>query len=42
MKLRVGFSVALVAVLFGVWLMMSTSTCDIGFKAYIVTWNSWQ
>jgi hypothetical protein len=41
MKLRVGFSVALVAVLFGVWLMLSKPTCEIGFKASLVTWTSW-
>jgi uncharacterized membrane protein len=41
MKLRIGFSVALVAVLFGVWLLLSKPTCGLGFKASLVSWTSW-
>jgi uncharacterized membrane protein len=41
MKLRIGFSVALVAVLFGVWLLLSKPTCGTGFKASLATWTSW-
>jgi hypothetical protein len=41
MKLRLGFSVALVAALFVFWLLLSKPTCVPGFKASLVTWTSW-
>lgn len=41
MKLRIGFSVALIAVVFGVWLMLSKPSCEIGFKAALVSLTSW-
>ncbi len=39
MKLRLGFSVALVAALFVFWLLLSKPACETGFKASMVTWT---
>ena len=41
MKLRLGFSVALVAVLFGLWLLLSKPSCVIGYKAQLVPPTTW-
>jgi hypothetical protein len=41
MKLRIGFSIALVAVLFAVWLLLSKPTCGAGFRASLATWTNW-
>lgn len=41
MKLRLGFSVALVAVLFGLWLLLSKPSCIIGYKASLVLPTTW-
>lgn len=41
MKLRLGFGVALVAVLFGLWLQLSKPSCLIGYKASLVPPTTW-
>jgi hypothetical protein len=41
MKLRLGFGVALVAVLFGLWLLLSKPSCLIGYKASLVPPTTW-
>jgi hypothetical protein len=41
MKLRLGFSVALVAVLFGVWLLLSKPTCLGGYRASFAPPSTW-
>jgi hypothetical protein len=41
MKLRLGFSVALIAVLFGVWLLLSKPSCLTGYRASFVPPSTW-
>jgi hypothetical protein len=41
MKLRLGFGVALVAVLFGLWLLSSKPSCVIGYRASLVSATAW-
>jgi hypothetical protein len=41
MKLRLGFSVALVAVLFGVWVLLSRPSCLAGYKAGFAPPATW-
>jgi hypothetical protein len=41
MKLRLGFSVALVAVLYGIWLWSSKPSCLAGYKASLASSTSW-
>jgi len=41
MKLRLGFGVALVAVLFGFWLLLSKPSCLIGYKASLASPTRW-
>jgi hypothetical protein len=41
MKLRLGFGVALVAVLFGLWLLSSRPSCIIGYRASLVSATAW-
>jgi len=41
MKLRLGFSVALIAVLFGVWLLLSKPSCLIGYRAAFTPPSTW-
>jgi hypothetical protein len=41
MKLRLGFGVALVAVLFGLWLLSSRPSCVIGYRASLVSATTW-
>jgi hypothetical protein len=42
MKLRLGFSVALVVVLYGIWLLSSKPPCLSGYKASLVSISSWR
>lgn len=41
MKLRLGFSVALIAVLFGVWLLLAKPSCLAGYRASFVPPSTW-
>jgi hypothetical protein len=41
MKLRLGFSVALVAVLFGVWVLLSKPSCLTGYRASFAPPATW-
>jgi hypothetical protein len=41
MKLRLGFSVALVAVLYGIWLWSLKPSCLAGYKASLASSTSW-
>jgi hypothetical protein len=41
MKLRLGFGVALVAVLFGLWLLSSKPSCVTGYRASLVSATAW-
>ena len=41
MKLRLGFSVALVVVLYGIWLWSSKPSCLTGYKASLASSTSW-
>jgi hypothetical protein len=41
MKLRLGFSVALVAVLYGIWLWSSKPSCLTGYKASLASFSTW-
>jgi hypothetical protein len=41
MKLRLGFSVALVAVLFAVWVLLSKPSCLIGYRASFAPPAKW-
>jgi hypothetical protein len=42
MKLRLGFSVALVAVLYGIWLLSSKPSCLSGYKASLASVSTWR
>ena len=41
MKLRLGFSVALVVVLYGIWLLASKPSCLVGYKPSLASVTSW-
>ncbi|MBU6461169.1 MAG: hypothetical protein KGK01_11865 [Bradyrhizobium sp.] len=41
MKLRLGFGVALVVVLYGIWLLSSKPACLMGYKASLVSSTAW-
>jgi hypothetical protein len=41
MKLRLGFSVALVAVLFAVWVLLSKPSCLTGYRASFAPAATW-
>jgi len=41
MKLRLGFGVALVVVLYGIWLQLSKPACLMGYKASLVSPTAW-
>jgi hypothetical protein len=41
MKLRLGFGLALVVVLYGIWLLLSKPTCLMGYKASLVSTTAW-
>jgi hypothetical protein len=41
MKLRLGFSVALVAVLYGIWLWSQKPSCLMGYKAALASSAAW-
>jgi hypothetical protein len=41
MKLRLGFSLALVVVLYGIWLLSSKPSCLMGYKATLASSTSW-
>jgi hypothetical protein len=41
MKLRLGFSVALVVVLYGIWLLASKPSCLTGYRASLASSTAW-
>jgi hypothetical protein len=41
MKLRLGFGVALVVVLYGIWLLSSKPSCLTGYKAALASSVAW-
>jgi hypothetical protein len=41
MRLRIGFSVALVVVLFGLWMLSSKPSCIIGYHAWLTSATTW-
>jgi hypothetical protein len=41
MKLRLGFSVALVVVLYGIWMLASKPSCLGGYKASLASATAW-
>jgi|HubBroStandDraft_2_1064218.scaffolds.fasta_scaffold151475_2 hypothetical protein len=41
MKLRLGFSVALVVVIYGIWLLQSKPSCLAGYKASLASATAW-
>jgi hypothetical protein len=41
MKLRLGFGVALVAVLFVVWVLLSKPSCLVGYRASFAPPSTW-
>jgi hypothetical protein len=41
MKLRLGFSLALVVVLYGIWLLSSKPSCLTGYKASLASSTAW-
>ena len=42
MKLRLGFSVALVAVLLGLWVLFSKPSCLVGYHASLASATEWR
>lgn len=42
MKLRIGFSVALIAVLYGIWMLSSKPSCLTGYKASLASFSTWR
>jgi hypothetical protein len=41
MKLRLGFGVALVVVLYGIWVLSSKPACLTGYKVSLVSFTGW-
>ena len=42
MKLRLGFGIALVVVVYGIWLLLSKPSCLIGYKASLASPTAWK
>ena len=41
MRLRLGFGVALVVVLYGIWLLSAKPSCLTGYKPSLASFSSW-